>query len=243
MQNKDSKLNLEETLIPYPDSYDLQKNNEIQYITRIGKPYMFEKHILLSRSSIYDNEDLLLYEDNVKDLVDWYHSTVYNLNTDILDENNIVKSPSDFLINQTLERIHKNIENVQDHLLFNDIIVLKNNKVYKYLLNKNLLLQIYTYNSDEVTFRNDVEEQYFTNSNEVICILTNPKRAATILGEKSYQKSLISSGELSYIIKSQIDYTTIKLREVLYFYDFSWLAMLGYEDSDKVLTHIFEIHS
>lgn len=127
MEFKDSKLNLEETLIPYPDSFDLQKNNETQYFLRLGNAYQFEKQILLSRSSKSDYDSLEMIAQNLAETIDWYHSTVYSLQKDILSDNEeILKKNNELASGNLFDILHKNFEMAKEMLLACDIILLKN---------------------------------------------------------------------------------------------------------------------
>lgn len=244
MESKDSKLNLEETLIPYSDSFDLKKNNELEYILRLGNPYLFEKQILLSRSSPYDSDSLETISDNLNELVNWYHSTVYSLQKDILNKNEtILREPKTFVSGCLFDLLNKNFDNAKNMLLACDIILLKDNFVYRYLLKENVFLKIYSYVDSDI-LKLQPEQTYFDSLKEILCIITNPKRLAVVYGEKAYQKSLILSGELSFLLQNLFSSSMldVKIRKIEQFYDLKWINILGYEDADRILTHIFEVH-
>ncbi|MCU7558624.1 hypothetical protein [Macrococcus capreoli] len=245
MENHDSRLSLEETIIPYDDSFDLEKNNEIDYILRLQRPYSFEKQSLISRTSRYDNIDLGRLNSELKDLIEWFHSTVYNLNLEILsDENNIIKDLSMSVADKVFQNMRENIESINLHLMLCDIYVLKNGGIYKYLLAQNIFIKMYNYNNEDLPFIQEYEKKWQEQAEEIICIVANPKRIAILLGEKSYQESLIKAGELFYILQNLISGLKlgIKVREIKNFYDLDWLKLLGYEDNSKIITHILELH-
>lgn len=245
MENKDSKLNLEETLIPYSDSFDFKKDNETDYILRLGNPYLFEKQILISRTSPYDYDSLEKLSNNLSEVVNWYHSTVYNLQKDILSEEETVLKKTDQVASGLIfDALHKNFENSKEMLLACDILLLKDGYVYRYLLNENTFLKIYSYDSSDI-IKLQPEQAYYDSLQEMLCIIVNPKRMAVALGEKAYQRALILSGQLSFLLQSLASSPNaeIKLRKIDQFYDLKWLNILGYEDADRILTDIFEIHS
>ena len=245
MENKDSKLNLEETLIPYSDSFDFKKDNETDYILRLGKSYLFEKQILISRTSPYDCDSLGELSNNLSEVVAWYHSTVYSLQKDILsEEETILKKTDQVASGLVFDSLNKNFENSKEMLLACDILLLKDGYIYRYLLNENAFLTIYSYDPSDI-IELQPEQAYYDSMQEMLCIIVNPKRLAVALGEKAYQRALILSGQLSFLLQSLSSSQTsdIKLRKIDQFYDLKWLNILGYEDADRILTSIFEIHN
>lgn len=245
MENKGSKLNLEETLIPYSDSFDFKKDNETDYVLRLGNSYLFEKQILISRTSPYDCDSLEELSNNLSEVVEWYHSTVYNLQKDILsEEEKLLKKTDQVASGFVFDLLNKNFEKSKEMLLACDIILLKDGYIYRYLLNENVFLKIYSYDSSDVIELQSGQACY-DSMQEILCIIANPKRLAVALGEKAYQRALILSGQLSFLLQSLFFSQTydIKLRKIDQFYDLKWLNILGYEDADRILASIFEIHN
>lgn len=245
MENKGSKLNLEETLIPYSDSFDFKKDNETDYVLRLGNSYLFEKQILISRTSPYDCDSLEELSNNLSEVVEWYHSTVYNLQKDILsEEEKLLKKTDQVASGFVFDLLNKNFEKSKEMLLACDIILLKDGYIYRYLLNENVFLKIYSYDSSDVIELQSGQVCY-DSIQEILCIIVNPKRLAVALGEKAYQRALILSGQLSFLLQSLFSSQTydIKLRKIDQFYDLKWLNILGYEDADRILASIFEIHN
>ena len=244
-EDKNSYLELEETLIPYPDSFEIAKNNEISYILRLDNPYEYEKLILKSRVTKYDNEDYTTIGSRFKNLVNWYHSTVYNYNDEILDENNHLIFETSVAISKNIfEQLFVNKNMIKEQLFYNDLYLIKDNKFYRYILSRNSFIYRGTCNEqaikDNIIFSDDLT--HFAD--ELLLILSNPKRGAKVYGERSYQNCIYTSGELAQIIVAigSSKNSIFRMRKHINIYDLSLLNHLGIEDGNSIITSIFEIH-
>lgn len=243
-KGKGSFLELEETLIPYPDSIDIGCNNETQYLLRLERPFQFEKQILLSRLTPYDNEDYSSILSRFNDVVDWYHSTVYNYEDSVLSENgNLICSVEKFCFGKIFSQISSNSKAVEEMLFYNDLMLVSRQKYYRYILTRNQLLFRGMLDIDEL-IRSVIDHDGLSGvADEMIIILSHPKRGANIWGEQSYQKAMIRAGELVQLIQflfSQEKDAGLRMHRC--FYDYKLLEQFGLEDDGSIPIALFEYH-
>lgn len=243
--NANSYLELEETLIPYPDSFDIQKSNETDYLLRVGRPFQYERLVLSSRFTTHDNEDYQTLQTRFAELVNWYHSTVYNFNDDVLEEENGLVFPTDIAASGAVfDQLHRNESAVRAHLLFNDIILVRDRCAYRYILERNSFilkgrcretnLAECIIGADDLTCRSD----------EYLLLLSHPRRGAVVYGEKAYQASLLHAGELTQIIVAvaSSQSKSLRVRKHSDCYDALLLAQIGLEGTGAVVAAVFEVH-
>lgn len=246
MEQKDhSYLELEETLIPYPDSLDFDYDNEKKYILRLETPFRFETQILLSRFTPYDNEDYSSLQDRSGSVIQWFHSTVYNYEESVLEKNSdSIRETTSFRIGFLLNQLSKNKSAAEEMLFYNDLILVSANKYYRYILTRNQLLFRGTLGRQALSESVIDRDEWTDKAEELLVILTHPRRGAYVWGEHSYQKALVSAGELRQLVQmlgSMSSSIGLRLHEC--FYDFDFLQQLGIEDGNSVPTAVFECHS
>lgn len=247
-KNKDyeeSYLELEETLIPYPDSIDLAMDNNRAYMLRLMRPFKFEQQILLSRLTPYDNESYESIKKRLSEVVDWYHSTVYNYEDTILDKkNNLMKDSKDFLCGNIFQQLYCNMKSAKEYLFYTDLYLISHNKLYRYILSRNKFL-----------FRRNIKKEILLNgivdkdsmsdeADELIVLLAQPKRGSILYGEHAYQETLISAGALSQLIQFLASSVSdLKMRMHNVFYDTIFLQSFGIEDDNSIPVAVYEIHA
>ncbi|MDY2941134.1 MAG: hypothetical protein SOS98_02225 [Varibaculum sp.] len=243
-REEESFLELEETLIPYPDSIDIVCNNETQYLLRLERPFQFEKQILMSRLTPYDNEDYTSILSRFKDVVDWYHATVYNYENSVLNENgNLICSVETFCFGKIFSQMSSNIKAVEEILFYNDIMLVSGQKYYRYILSRNQLLFRGTLDKDKLIDTVIDHDELSGAADEMIIILTHPKRGANVWGEQSYQKALVSAGELVHLIQLLFSHEKdAGLRMHKCFYDYKLIGQFGLEDDGSIPIALFEYH-
>lgn len=241
---QDSFLELEETLIPYPNSIDIESSNEKKYMLRLERPFQFEQQLLLSRFTPYDNEDYSSLLNRFAAVVNWFHSTVYNYEDSVLDRSDsLLQDTSAFFFGPVLDQLASNHKAVKEVLFFNDLVLVSGSQYYRYILSRNQLLFRGTLD------RNDLADQIIDSdgltmqAEEMILVLAHPRRGSNIWGEHAYQKAMVSAGELLQIIQfisSQLEEIRLRLHQC--FYDYSFLCQLGIEDSNSIPIASFECH-
>lgn len=236
---------LEETIIPYPDSFDLQCRNDTDYILRLRNGLRFERFIIESRISPFDNEDFSTLGSRLASLVEWYHSTVYNVNDDALEpENTLVLDAATGASGRIFEQLFANLRVVQEHLLYVDLYVIREMRVYRYIGARNLLLSKMTVSIADLALAIPERRDSFESAIEHIVMVARPKRSAMVHGERALIRSLVAAGELAQIITSIMGspMSTIKGRRYADVFDRQALAAIGIEGHDTVVASVFELH-
>jgi len=236
---------LEETLIPYPDSFDLQRRNDTEYILRLRSGLGFERFIIESRISRFDNEDFSTLDSRLTSLVEWYHSTVYNINDELLEpETALVIDASAGPSGRIFAQLHANLAMVQEHLLYVDIYVLRGGWVYRYIGARNLLLSKMAASVADLAGAIPNRRDSFETAAEHIVLVARPKRSAMVHGERALVRSLVAAGELVQIIASILGspMSTTKGRRYADVFDRQALAAIGVEGYDTVVASVFELH-
>ena len=243
--NANSYLELEETLIPYPDSFDIQRNNETSYLLRVSKPFQYESLILSSRLTKYDNEDHTTIAARFTELVEWYHSTVYNFNDDVLgDENNIIFPPEIALSGALFNRLHANETAVRPHLMLNDLLLVRDGRVYRYILSRNQFILKGMCEASDITRHLIGGDALSGRADEYVLVLSHPRRGAIVYGEKSFQLGLQYAGELSQILISIAGSLGdgLRMRKHMSCYESGMLSAVGLEGGSIVVAAVFELH-
>lgn len=236
---------LEETIIPYPDSFDLQRRNDTDYILRLRNGLSFERFIIESRISAFDNEDFSTLHSRLAGLVEWYHSTVYNVNDDLLDAgNSLVLDAASGSSKGIFVQLHANLAVVKEHLLYVDVYVIRDGRVYRYVGARNLLLYKMTASVAQLVDAIVGAHDSFESATEHIVLVARPKRGAVVHGERALIRSLIAAGELAQIVTSILasPVSTVRGRRYTDVFDRPALATIGIEGYDAVVASIFELH-
>ncbi len=242
---EESYLELEETLIPYPDSIDLAMDNNRAYMLRLMRPFHFEQQILLSRLTPYDNESYESVKKRLYDVVEWYHSTVYNYEDSILDKkNNLLKEPEDFLSGNIFQQLYCNLESAKEYLFFTDMYLISRNRLYRYILSRNKFLFRRNVKKEELLNGVVSSDSMSVKAEEFIILLAQPKRGSGIYGEHAYQETLLSAGALSQLLQFLASAVSeLKMRMHNVFYDAILLQSFGIEDHNSVPVGMYEIHA
>ncbi|WP_210617924.1 hypothetical protein [Mammaliicoccus lentus] len=221
---------LEDNTLNYKNNYKTETLYGGLFNSRFVNDQMIANKYI-ANSKISENEMDWNYANNIfEQSLSWKINTVYNVNTNLIEKDGksilFWHQIEDKMIQDLLICIKDNFK-INDILFSNDILLIFKRSLYYINFNNNLLVKFY-------------ESREFTNTMIEIAVLSVPWRLMMIYGEIGLQKTYMEAGEISFIIKSALNFCGIKYKEKkLYFYEEE--ERYGYSNIEKQIVERFEI--